>query len=85
MLKTEYKTRLLTMVVLLPDSCWFVLKDSTLYRYSAPIDDLTENVIQLPGYTVTSVQSEPGSKLFILKLQHQVGSFLKFKILFQFI
>ena len=56
-------------------SCWFILKDSTLYRYNAPIDDMTENVVQLPGYTVTRSQEEPHTQ-FILNLEHQVHLFI---------
>ncbi len=49
-----------------------MLKDSTLYRYSAPIDDMTESVMQLPGYRVTSGEAEPASASLVLRLQHKV-------------
>lgn len=50
-------------------SCWCVLKDSSLYRYSAPVDEVTEDILLLHGYEVLRC-SEVGGKEFNFELLH---------------
>ena len=53
-------------------SIWCVLKQSVVYTYNAPIDDVTFDVIGLKGYRV-SVLKPVGDKNFAFQLIGEVS------------
>ncbi len=54
-------------------SCWLVVKDTRLFRYTSPIDDSTEDVMPLGGYEVMEVP-KLGDKNYIFELLHTVSN-----------
>ena len=54
-------------------SSWCVLKDSSLYRYSSAVDEITEDILLLHGYEVLRCPEIHG-KDFAFELLHPVST-----------